>query len=130
MWSAIIVDGLYICVLSLVFFISPYIRGLFRQAPNDIYFYTGYFTLFIFISICNAFNARCDGIDLFENLALNKQFLIVMAGVAAVQVLMTYYGGSILRTEGLNSSEWIAVVLLALTIFPIDIIRKLAVRRL
>ena len=130
MWSAIIVDGLYICALSLVFFISPYIRGLFRQAPNDIYFYTGYFTLFIFISICNAFNARCDGIDLFENLALNKQFLIVMAGVAAVQVLMTYYGGSILRTAGLNSSEWIAVVLLALTIFPIDIIRKLAVRRL
>ena len=53
-----------------------------------------------------------------------------MAGVAAVQVLMTYYGGSILRTAGLNSSEWIAVVLLALTIFPIDIIRKLAVRRL
>ena len=41
MWSAIIVDGLYICALSLVFFISPYIRVFFRQAPNDIYFYTG-----------------------------------------------------------------------------------------
>ena len=129
MWSAIVTDGLYICALSLVFFISPYIRGLFRPAQNDIYFYTGYFTLFIFLGICNAFNARCDGIDLFENLALNKQFLIVMGGIAAVQVLMTYYGGRILRTAGLDMREWTAVIILALTIIPIDIIRKLIMRR-
>ena len=125
MWNAIITDGLYICALSLLFFISPSIRDVFRSAPGDIYFYTGYFTFFIFISVFNAFNARCDGIDLLENISLNKQFLIVMSGIMVVQILMTYFGGSILRTAGLNIREWTVVLLAALTIFPVEIIRKL-----
>ncbi len=125
MWNAIITDGLYICTLSLLFFISPSIRDVFRSAPGDIYFYTGYFTFFIFISVFNAFNARCDGIDLLENISLNKQFLIVMSGIMVVQILMTYFGGSILRTAGLNIREWTVVLLAALTIFPVEIIRKL-----
>lgn len=129
MWSAIITDGLYICALSLIFFISPVIRSAFREPSGGIYFYTGYFSMFIFISIFNAFNARCDGIDLLENLALNKQFITVMSGIALVQIIMTYYGGSLLRTAGLTISEWVVVMLLALTIFPIDLLRKYLVNR-
>lgn len=128
MWSSIIVNGLYICALSLLFFISPVIKGAFRSAEGDIVFYTGYFCFFIFISIFNAFNARCDGIDLFENLSLNKQFLAVMAGVAFVQIAMTYFGGNMLRAVPLNLSEWVAVLIPALTIFPVDIIRKIIMR--
>ncbi len=128
MWSGIIVDGLYICALSLLFFISPVIRSAFHSAPGDIYFYTGYFAFFIFISVFNAFNARCDGIDLLENLSLNKQFISVMTGVAVSQILMTYFGGSLLRTAGLNIREWIVVLLLSLTIFPVDIIRKIILK--
>ncbi len=126
-WSAIITGGLYICTLSLIFFISPVIKEAFRAAPGDIYFYTGYFTFFIFISIFNAFNARCDGIDLIENLSLNKQFITVMSSIGIVQIMMTYLGGSILRTAGLTPSEWVVVLLLALTIFPVDILQKLIV---
>lgn len=128
MWSAIITNGLYICALSLLFFISPVIRGAFRPEPADIYFYTGYFCFFIFISIFNAFNARCDGIDLLENLSLNKQFLIVMTAVSAVQAAMTYFGGNMLRTAPLTAAEWMTVLLPALTIFPVDIIRKIIMR--
>ncbi|MBQ3573352.1 MAG: cation transporting ATPase C-terminal domain-containing protein [Clostridia bacterium] len=120
-----ITDGLYICALSLIFFTSPVIRGAFRAAAGDIYFYTGYFTFFIFISVFNAFNARCDGIDLLENLALNKQFLTVMLGIAFVQIVMTYFGGNMLRTAGLTISEWVVTIILALTIFPVDIVRKI-----
>lgn len=126
-WAAIITGGLYICALSLVFFISPVIKGSFRSAPNDIYFYTGYFTFFIFISIFNAFNSRCDGIDLMENLSLNKPFIAVMSSVACVQVLMTYIGGAFLRTAGLSLAEWIVSITLALTIIPVDILQKLIV---
>ena len=128
MWSAIITGGLYICALSMFFFISPIIRNAFRPAENDIYFYTGYFCFFIFISIFNAFNARCDGIDLLENLSLNKQFIIVMSGVATVQAAMTYLGGNMLRTAPLTFSEWLYVIIPALTIFPVDIIRKKIMR--
>ena len=81
-------------------------------------------TFFIFISVFNAFNARCDGLDLLENLSLNKQFITVMSGISAVQIIMTYYGGSLLRTAGLNTYEWCVVLLLAATIFPIEFVRK------
>ena len=110
------------------FFISPIIRIAFRPDVNNIYFYTGYFCFFIFISIFNAFNARCDGIDLLENLSLNKQFIIVMSGVATVQAAMTYLGGNMLRTAPLTFSEWLYVIIPALTIFPVDIIRKKIMR--
>lgn len=130
MWVAIAAGGLFICGVSLMFFTAPFIKGIFRQGAEDIYFYTGYFNLFIFISIFNGFNARCDGVDLLENIAANKQFLTVMALIAAVQILMTYYGGGLLRTSALNLKEWTAVMALAITIFPADIIRKLIMNRL
>ncbi|MBE5040811.1 calcium-translocating P-type ATPase, PMCA-type [Ructibacterium gallinarum] len=129
MWSSVIWNGLYICALSLVIFISPWIHGFFRPAPNDIYFYTGYFTFFIFICIFNAFNARTESIDLMEKLSLNKQFITVMGGIGLTQIFMTYYGGAILRTAGLTITEWILVIALALTIIPVDLLRKILIKR-
>lgn len=130
MWEAIIWNGLYICTLSLIMFISPWIHAWFRPGEGDIFFYTGYFTFFIFICIFNAFNARTDSIDLLENLSLNKQFLTVMGGIAAAQVFMTYHGGSILRTAGLVFPEWVLVLGMALTIIPLDLLRKLVRRKI
>ncbi len=129
MWGGIIVDGLYISALSLFIFISPSIHNIFRWSVTDIYFYTGYFTFFVFISIFNAFNARADSMDIFENLSLNKQFLYVMGIVSVVQLFMTYYGGKILRTAGLNLREWCLVLLLAFSIFPLEFIRKVIYER-
>jgi len=41
-----------------------------------------------------------------------------------VQILMTYLGGSVLNCYGLNAVEWIVVVIMSITIIPIDLIRK------
>lgn len=129
MWSSIIWDGLYICAISLLMFISPQIHSYFRSGNGDIYFYTGYFTFFIFTCIFNAFNARTESIDLLKNLSLNKQFLIVMTGIGITQIIMTYYGGSILRTAGLTFTEWIVVLCLAITIIPLDMLRKYILKK-
>lgn len=129
MWSSIIWNGMYICTLSLLIFISPKIHSVFRAAEGDLYFYTGYFTFFIFICIFNAFNVRTDSMDIFKNLALNKQFLFVMGGISVTQIVMTYCGGALLRTAGLDLSEWFAVICPALTIIPFDIARKFIMRR-
>lgn len=129
MWNSVIVCGLYICVLSMIFFISPVIRNWFRPGDGDIFFYTGYFTFFIFICICNAFNTRTDSIDLLDNLSLNKQFITVMGGIGVVQIFMTYFGGSILRTAGLNLKEWMLVLAMAVTIVPLDVLRKLTIKK-
>lgn len=125
MWSAILTDGFFICIVSIFMFMSKDIHNIFRIDAGDVCFYTGYFSFFVFSSIFNAFNARTDGIDLIENLSSNKQFILVMASVAIVQILMTYFGGGFLRTVGLNFKEWLTVLSLAILIIPVDIIRKL-----
>lgn len=125
MWSAVITDGLFICLLSMIMFASDDIHYAFRSHGDDIYFYTGYFSFFIFSCIFNAFNARAEGIDLMENVALNKPFLSIMLLICAVQIFMTYFGGAVLRTAGLSPREWIVVIMLAILIIPVDIVRKL-----
>lgn len=129
MWSSIIWDGLYICLISFIIFTLPIIKTLFRTGVGDIYFYTGYFTFFIFTCIFNAFNARTESTDLLKNIALNKQFLLVMFGISITQIIMTYFGGKILRTAGLTFNEWIVVIGLAITIIPVDLIRKLYINK-
>mgnify|MGYP002522991782 FL=1 len=72
----------------------------------------------------NAFNARTEKLNLFDNLGKNKGFLIVFGIIAAVQVVMTYVGGTILSGWGLNITEWLLVLGMGISIIPIDLIRK------
>ena len=85
---------------------------------------TGYFAFFIFTSVFNAFNARTDQMNLFDNIGGNAGFLKVMGLIVVVQVIMTYLGGIILRCYGLTGSEWLFVIAMAFTIIPVDLIRK------
>ncbi len=128
MWSAIITDGFFICIVSVIMFMSENIHNLFRADAKDLFFFTGYFSFFVFSGIFNAFNTRTEGIDLTENLSRNKSFLVVMGLVALIQVLMTYFGGSFLRTAGLNFKEWLIVIILSFLVVPVDIIRKLIIK--
>ncbi len=128
MWSAIAVGGLFISALSVFMFISQDMYYAFRGSENDAVFYTGYFSFFVFACIFNAFNTRAEGVDLLENLALNKPFLVIIFLICAVQVLMTHFGGRILGTADLNIREWMQVVVMAMLIIPVDIIRKLMIK--
>ena len=42
---------------------------------------------------------------------------------------MTYLGGDILRTAGLNIKEWIYVLTMSILIIPVDIARKLIIKQ-
>lgn len=86
--------------------------------------HTAYFAFFIFIAVFNAFNARTDRMNLFDNLGKNKGFLTVFGIIAVVQILMTYLGRGILSGWGLNDVEWLVVLIPAISIIPIDLIRK------
>lgn len=124
MWSAILTGSFWTFILSMYILLSDYIGSLFRSGINNKYLLTGYFSFFIFISVFNAFNARTDKINLFDNIFKNKGFLNTMVIIVIVQIIMTYLGGTILRCYGLTLVEWEIVLGLALTIIPIDIIRK------
>lgn len=124
MWSSILVGSLLVFVISMIFLLTPYLNGYFREAADNRYVLTGYFTFFIFAAVFNAFNARTEKVNIFDNITENKGFLRVMGSIALIQIAMTYLGGVILRSYGLNIKEWIVVILLSLSIIPIDMLRK------
>ncbi len=127
-WSGVVINGMFVCLMSLFFFLSEDMHYAFRQHAGDGYFYTGYFNFFVFAGVFNAFNARCEGIDLFDHISLNKPFLFIIGLICGVQVLMTYFGGQFLRCAPLNITEWLVAVIPALLVIPVDVIRKLVLR--
>ena len=105
LWS-----GLVMTVVGLAFFTSIWVDGLFRNALDHIYTYTGFFCTFIMMAVANAFNVRSDSLQLLQGLSENKAFVQVMALIIAVQVALTYVGGQLLRTAPLQLQEWLVVM--------------------
>lgn len=134
MFSSILTNGLYMTALSLLFFLHPVFRKFFDMAPGQkldpsepgqLSLYTAFFTLYILMAVFNGFNVRTETFNLAEGLSKNKNFLYIMGLILAVQFIMTYFGGKVLRTVPLNGEQWLLIVLLALTIVPVDLLRKL-----
>ena len=131
MWSAILIDGFYIAILSLFFLTSDFVSKLFVcdqmrcDDPNaNLVLLTAFFCFFVFINNFNKFNARTEGLNLFENITENKGFIIVVIIIFFLQTIFTYLGGEVLRTVGLTMEEWIYILIFAATIIPIDLARK------
>ena len=137
MFSAIGTGSLWGFAMGLVFLLTDFSRDYFRDVNpegvnitfggDSVYVLTGYFAFFIFLAVFNAFNARTDRINLLDNIGGNPGFLKVMGVIVIVQIIMTYFGGAILRCYGLTGSEWAFVLAMAFTIIPVDIVRKLIV---
>lgn len=116
--------GGFTVALCLLFLKLPFITSQFRPAENNIYLLTAFFALFIFASVFNCFNARTDRLNIFAGLTRNKGFCFIMAAVLAVQILFVYVGGAVLRTAPLTARELGITSLLALTVFPAELVRK------
>ena len=101
----------------------------FRASENDVVFYTGYFSYFVFSCIFNAFNTRTEEVDLLDHISLNKPFIVIILLICAVQIFMTYFGGAVIGTAGLSAKEWSIVIVMALLVIPVDILRKLIVAK-
>ena len=127
MWSSILVGSLWIFVLSMFMLLSTIGTSIFRQSNTNAYILTGYFTFFIFAAVFNAFNARTDKMNLFDNINKNRGFVKIILLITVVQLFMTYFGGAILRCAGLAVNELVLVLIFAATIIPIDLIRKMIV---
>ena len=129
MLQEIILGGSVMTVLGLAFFKSSWVDGLFRNAPDHIYTYTGFFSAFICMAVANAFNVRAEGVNVLKNLQQNPAFLQVMLVIVAVQVGMTYLGGNLLRTAPLQGQEWLVVVACACVMLLGGTLYKLGSRK-
>ncbi|GHU48861.1 calcium-translocating P-type ATPase, PMCA-type [Spirochaetia bacterium] len=125
MWQSILAGSILTFGLSLFFLLHPFATGIFRSDIGNISFLrTGYFAFFIFIAVFNAFNARTEQLNLFDNIGGNKGFLKILALIVVVQVAMVYLGGAVLQCFGLTVQEWAFVLVMALVIVPVDLVRK------
>lgn len=105
----ILLCGSIMTLLGLAFFESSWVDSLFRNSSDHIYTYTGYFSAFIMMAVGNAFNVRTKSINVLQNIQANPAFLQVMCLIVVVQIGMTYFGGSLLRTAPLKAEEWLVV---------------------
>lgn len=128
MISQIAISGIFTVGLFIAFLLCPAITSNFRTSSDNAALLSAFFALFIFASVFHCFNARTDRILLFNKLSKNKPFIFIMALILTVQILFIYLGGAVLRTVPLSLDELKITLLLALTVFPADLLRKFALR--
>ena len=129
MYSEIIWTGMYSAIVCILFLKLPIVKTFFRVGENNRYLMTAYFAMFIFMGIFNAFNARTSRINVLANLSKNKVFVFIFSFIFIAQLYIIYNGGEIFRTYGLELKELIIVFIIALTVFPIDLLRKYLLKK-
>ena len=127
MYSEILWTGFYCAILCILFLKLPIVYYFIRD--NEKTLMTAYFAMFIFMGIFNAFNARTTRVNTFANLSKNKVFISIFTFIFITQIYIIYNGKDIFRTYGLELNELIFVFILALSVFPVDWLRKYILKK-
>lgn len=125
-WSSI-----YSSLLCIFFLKSPMVDRVIAEHAGraaEAYKMTAFFALFMFLAIFTSFTARTHSLNLLDHLAANKPFLLIMGLVSVIQLGILYYGGVLFRTVPLPLSLIVMVILTAMTVIPVDLIRKKLIR--
>lgn len=136
MMGQILTMGIWLTVVSFIYLKVPFFVNLFANEEQHL---TGYFVLFIVAALFNGFNVRDDGFAIFAGLNENKDFIKVFLIIIIVQALLVnaaivplapfQWIGEMFSCIPFGIKGWIAVVLLACTMIPADMVRKLCVNK-
>lgn len=127
MFHEIFFTGIYSSILCILFLKLPFIKNIFENNTEDLL--SAFFGLFIFITIFNSFNARTHRLNLLSHLKNNKVFIIIISLITIIQLYLIYCGGTLFRTTGLSGYELLITILLSFSVIPVDLIRKIYLRR-
>ena len=127
MMSQVLFAGAWLTVLSFLFLKLPFFGEIFGGL-NTTEHMTGYFTLFVLCAVVNGFNVRSEGFNLLEHISENKGFCKVMGIIVVVQAILTMVGGEFFSCTPFGVKGWITVILLSLSMIPVDMIRKAITR--
>ena len=138
MLTEVIITALFITAACLCIRFVPVVnstvRGWFGIADRAedalrIYLNAAVFATFMMAITFNGFNARTEHTNVFEHLGRNKNFLIVMGSLLIVQFLFVTFGGKALSVTPLNTRTWIICIAVAFLVIPIDVIRKIFMKK-
>ncbi len=118
------VMGCYTVALSTLFLYSPRLRAFYRFDDDPSGLLTAFFALFIFCGILICFTSRSDTGGIFSGLGRNKAFIFIMSLIFLVQMAMLYFGGTTFRCTPLTPSELGLAMLFAVSVLPVDLIRR------
>ncbi len=124
----ILVSAVYITFVCLGILFIPFIRNRFGEV-DVTYLKSAVFATFMMAITFNGFNARTSHINPFENIGRNKNFLLVMFSILAMQFIFVTFGGEVLSVEALTPGSWLVCFVLAALVIPIDMIRKAIMSR-
>lgn len=123
MFFRVVFNSLYITLVCLGILFLPSLRGLFGNV-DVVYLKSAVFATFMMAITFNGFNARTRGLNPFKGIMLNRNFIVVMMSIFAMQYLFVMLGGRPLRVEPLTWSSWCVCALLAVAVIPIDMVCK------
>lgn len=131
MMVQILTMGLWLTVLSFVFLKAPFFDQFFATTEQKL---TAYFVLFIWSALFNGFNVRDDGFAIFKGLNENTGFMKVFLAIIVIQTLIVNAGLVPVAVCGWVSNMfscvpfapigWVVVGILAVTMIPVDMLRK------
>jgi magnesium-transporting ATPase (P-type) len=131
--SAIGVSSIFITLGSLLilenlFGITDFVTPA-DCADPELYKKTFMFAFFIYAIIFNSLNTRSDKFNLFEHIGENKRFILVMSAIFVLQTVIIEFGGSVFSTTMLDVKALLISMALGLLIIPVDLVRKIFVRK-
>ena len=124
----ILISAFYITFICLGILFVPFIRKQFGNV-DVTYLKSALFATFMMAITFNGFNARTSHINPFEGIGRNKNFLLVMFSIFAMQFVFVTFGGEALSVEPLTPHSWLICVILAFLVIPIDMVRKLIMNK-
>ena len=129
MMVQILTMGLWLTVLSFLFLKLPFFDQFFASTEQKL---SAYFVLFIWSALFNGFNVRDDGFAIFKGLNENTGFMKVFLAIVVIQALIVNaplvpacaWIGSMFSCIPFPPVGWLVVGILAVTMIPVDMIRK------
>lgn len=137
MMTQIVIMGLWLTALSFIYFKVPFFAEFFDtngdKALAEDKLHTAFFVFFIWAALFNGFNVRDERFGIFKGLSENQGFLWVFIAIVAIQAVIVNISllspslewvGKMFNCIPFEFKGWALVVLLAVTMIPVDLIRK------
>lgn len=131
MMTQIIIMGMWLTALSFMFLKLPVFDQFFATPEQKL---SAYFVLFIWSALFNGFNVRDDAFGIFKGLNENTGFMKVFITIILIQAAIVNAGlipvpvfgwiSSMFSCVPFSISGWFLVAILAVTMIPVDLLRK------
>ena len=95
-----------------------------RMFTTEISAMTARFALLCLMAVFNGFTIRTDSMNLLKGIKNNKLFMYIAFGIFAMTVVLCNFVGNLVQTTPMAINQWLAVLVTAFMVVPVDWIRK------